>query len=699
MITGRDRIKLIKYAALAVFLAIVCAFVTKGINETKYYKQYGNVTFETDEITGRYHTPYLTLPAGNYTVIIGYNSDADCTVDIGGVRQIMPASKDEGSESFEAYEIPLYSETDVFSISSAGEVPENFRIYEYEIKTDRKYNHDGIYTGVLLFLVFISLLAASYTGFFKKCGKEDLASGLLMTGAVLFASMPLFKDYLVYGHDLMGHLKRIEGLKDAIAEGHFIPLIFPEINNGFGEAGFAYPYFFLYIPALLRLLNVSMPLAYQTLLFLINAATACTAFFAAREITGSKKAALFSCIVYTLFPYRLTDMYVRAALGETLAMTFFPLVIAGIWHILYGEKRKYLILSAGFLGILCSHILSIGLAGLMTIFLLLSGIRALFKDKRWLNLIKSALIVLVFALPYFLMLKSMSPYLNMDAIKVVNFYRYTLYPAQFFMNGANTGTIGDFHDGIGQSMNQGVGIAGGIILLILLYKLLACRERQTGLNRFLISLTWCALVFMYLSSTLCPWDHLNRYALIDTITGMIQFPTRFLTIVSAVISVGAGIAVFDIKKGNEKSGKYEEILPGLSAAVTAVFLLIGASSLIDVYLRQDIFISDIDGGFSRICHIEYCPKDTDTEVFKDVEPHTDGARLTSYKKDGTNVTFNYDRREGRSVLLPLLYYPWYKAVDDEGNRLEVRRGDGARVEVVLNDDKSTGTVNLDYGLF
>ncbi|MFQ9291063.1 MAG: hypothetical protein ACLR3O_01210 [Streptococcus sp.] len=56
------------------------------------------------------------------------------------------------------------------------------------------------------------------------------------------------------------------------------------------------------------------------------------------------------------------NSYYRAAVGETLAMIFLPLVFVGVRLITFGDYKKWWILTLGMLGLVYSHVLSVLLA-------------------------------------------------------------------------------------------------------------------------------------------------------------------------------------------------------------------------------------------------------------------------------------------------------------------------------------------------
>ena len=51
-----------------------------------------------------------------------------------------------------------------------------------------------------------------------------------------------------------------------------------------------------------------------------------------KEITRNKDVAVLAGILYMTFPYHLTDLYTRNALGEYMSFIFIPLVFLGLYN-------------------------------------------------------------------------------------------------------------------------------------------------------------------------------------------------------------------------------------------------------------------------------------------------------------------------------------------------------------------------------
>lgn len=128
------------------------------------------------------------------------------------------------------------------------------------------------------------------------------------------------------------HLGRIIGIRDGLLSGQFPVRIYPFQYYGAGcESTLFYPDLFLYIPALLCLAGVSLVSAVQIFGIFIHLGAAWIMYYSARKMGGSRTTGMLCSIIYILCRYFGHNLYIRFALGETLAMCFFPLAIAGFY--------------------------------------------------------------------------------------------------------------------------------------------------------------------------------------------------------------------------------------------------------------------------------------------------------------------------------------------------------------------------------
>lgn len=191
---------------------------------------------------------------------------------------------------------------------------------------------------------------------------------LLLIGGIALASLPYCADFLYSGHDLKFHTYRIWAAAQSLADGQFPVRIASAGYNGYGSAApLYYCDLFLYLPALLYNAFVPLQVCYQIYAVLVNAATMLLAYYSFARMGRNRLYGAAAAFAYTLCAYRLTNLLLRASVGEYTAMAFLPLVVLGAWAIAGEERpaaRDWLPLAIGMAGIVQSHLLTTELAAL-----------------------------------------------------------------------------------------------------------------------------------------------------------------------------------------------------------------------------------------------------------------------------------------------------------------------------------------------
>lgn len=119
------------------------------------------------------------------------------------------------------------------------------------------------------------------------------------------------------------------------------------------------------------------------------------AYYCATDILKAASPGHLFAIFYVFASYRLTNMAIRFATGEFLAMTFLPLVFYGFYQIMLGNKQKWPSLALGMTLVIYSHVISVYLTVLVLALMWLTGfIFTKQKLARLWALIKSALLTL-----------------------------------------------------------------------------------------------------------------------------------------------------------------------------------------------------------------------------------------------------------------------------------------------------------------
>lgn len=161
------------------------------------------------------------------------------------------------------------------------------------------------------------------------CKKNTIYIYLILAIAGI-VSLPLLAEGVLAGTNLQDALSRIEAIKEGF--GKVLPIrVSPVLSAdyGYGASSFQADVFMV-IPAILRLLGFRMEASYELFLCMINLMTAWVAYHCFQRMSGRKELGLVGSMLYTWCPYRVSDLYINANLGESIAWAFLPIVLLGL---------------------------------------------------------------------------------------------------------------------------------------------------------------------------------------------------------------------------------------------------------------------------------------------------------------------------------------------------------------------------------
>lgn len=524
----------------------------------------------------------------------------------------------------------------------------------------------------------------------KKLGKRKW--GVLIATASL-ASIPLFCLCVFYGHDTLFHLTRIEGLKAGLLSGQFPVRISAVQYNGYGYASSAmYPEFFLYFPALLRLLGLSVSISYCIFWFVINILTAYIAWSSFYGISKSKTAALIGCLLFTLLPYRLISIYVRGAFGEALALTFFPLILWGIYEIFYGNTRRWPIALIGYTGVMQSHVLTTESVIILSILAGLVHLPKLWKERsRLLScilLVFSFILVNLWFLIPFLMLYRLPlwvKYMRSD------FLDHALFPSQlfsiFFRGYGNSYPVSA---GTSQEMSFGIGLGlllGTVFLLYAFAKHLFHSRQKKGLC---LSFFLIALFLYWTTTTLFPWEAIQTlFPQFSSFTS--NLPWRKLGIAGLFLTAAVCIAAAQADTKDIR----RIIVP------IALGTFISAGSFMISFLQSNNPYIVGNSSYEDTADELYLYYGTDLNALNTrgniIEKSDTAILLYGYQKQFTNIHLCYENPLDTEqwIEVPLNYYPGYVAQDADGKDYLLADGQNHIARLIL-PASSSGEVFISY---
>lgn len=552
----------------------------------------------------------------------------------------------------------------------------------------------------LLFWMMGVLVVGVYVVYCLLSGKKsDYREKNLVILAGLFLACwtmePFLNDFLIIGHDLTFHLARIEGISRGIKYGEFPVWINPAQSCGYGYAsGILYPQLFLYPSALLHLAGMSLMNSYKCLVLLINLCTIGVSYFSFKRLFASRCAGVMGMYLYTLCLYRLTDVYVRASIGEALALAFFPLVFLGMYEIVCRDHRKWLWATLAFSAIFESHILSTEIVILFTTVLCLVNIKRFFREpKRLISLCKAALMTVMLNLwqivPFLTYIREPLSILGEPNIYVKDRLLTLSEITQMF-------SAEDFTS-IGALL-----VAGAVLYIVVLVGVVDKSDPKETEIRRIRSLGNISLITAMIATVMTlwffPWELLQKNKLIDRWIQGMQFPWRLLGVASFMLCLVfvAAVVIFWLVKPRY-SGAATVLVCGMSV-VTSMFLLDTASQIEAIESKASVDAVIQEGlGTDPL----YLYQWDDYWKFYDrgyvVEADQEDVwKFSDFRKQGTQLSVTLTAEGAHSdswVEVPLYYYPGYKASLD-GNDAGIERGENGVIRVMLPDSLEKGELRV-----
>ncbi len=635
-------------------------------------------------LSGIYTVP-VVLPEGNYQITFCYEAeDSHCTYEfIENGYPYYAFEYDRGltlqtNNNEQTAFLKTATDAENFQIKILYDGQGSLLLKDIELTSVKEASYFEVLHLVLFFVILDLFLWILYQKYYKKNIESNGKSMFLPVFVIgLLASLPLFSDYLIQGHDLSFHLLRIEGIKEALLSGQFPVRIHPVQFEGYGYAtGVYYPELFLYLPALMRLLNFRVMDAYKFFLFLLNMTTAGISYFSFKKMCNSPKAGLCGSALYTLSLYRMINVYYRSALGESIAMAFIPLVFLGIYEILVSNKEDRVIrrqgmlsLTVGLTGILQSHILSCEMIGIVCAFLAVIYLKKIMKQGRWLNLITcgafTLLLNLWFLVPF---LMSMRENIMVKA-SAGDIAGQALNPVQIFFPLADvTGSNENLLNGMAAEMPFGIGFAVTMSILIIALGIHNWYKKDAKMRcGFGVVCFGLGFVTLWMTTTWFPWLQIDEIGgLFAKVLNMVQYPWRYIGLATILFVMAI---LFYIKDTED-----EKVKNGIGIVLMTIAVFSSCMFAQKLYQNDNVYRVYQEEGVKNLTFgaTEYLYNGTKTENIISTDELVEMQPIiTSFEKSGTNMVLsvNNNSEDAQICYLPVFYYPSYVAYDTNSKEM------------------------------
>jgi hypothetical protein len=526
--------------------------------------------------------------------------------------------------------------------------------------------------------------------------------GLLLFFAGLAVSLPFVSDHVPKGHDLGFHLARILGMATALQHGQFPVRLNETMLYGGGYLSpVIYPELFFYLPGVLCAAGASVLCAYKVLCLFINLATAWAGYQGMRRVFGDKIGFVFS-LLFLLNPYRMNNLFIRAAIGEVLAMAFLPLAAGGLYDLMQGDLRHgFWEAILGITGVFQSHMLTMLMlmlfGGAYVAVYAVSHLRVYFADiKRFLALCAAAvatiLVNLWFLVPFLVYSRwDMGIFTDKRGLGAT-----AITPFQAFMDIYHYGSDISGSETAGE-MSQTIGFAllfAAVLFIVLCLtgKLESDLRQKGGVCLMLGGFAW------FMSTDLFPWDAVQSVSLLNRIFGSFQYAWRFLIGAALLLSAVAAVVFVTLLENRRfcAASVMACLVVGFAATCCSSYLQINDARLKTksdanwehnaIFDGQYLLCSSDSGAVSQRCADGgvICTSDT--------------VSISDYSKAGVNLNFSFANPSGEEMTfqLPLYSYGMHRAYLDDGQALTLTADDSGMLCIVVPAGQSSGTVHVHY---
>lgn len=641
------------------------------------------------------------LPFGVYKYELHYSTNSEWTVSVYTLGENYDDFYAERSGIWD-YKSSTWSYLDVKNIKgtdglSLALVAEDYGECLIDSFTIREYFPWRV--GILLLeaLVFAATLWLWYrVRFWDKSKRLTL---LINAGVVVATCLPMFWLGLetLGGDDYHFHLARIASIVNEISYGHFPVLYQSDASLGSGYLAFVmYGNIFMYIPAFFYAMGLPLSTSLYAYFILVNILTTYLAWICFKTMFSDYRLAIVATALYSLAPYRLTNIYSRATAGELMAMAFFPLVMYGMMRIYRSEGKptlkEVMPLVLGMSGLINCHVLSTEMAAMAIVVYAVLDFRT--TIKRIMSLILAGVITLfgnVFFLLPFVLSYSMPLQCKYEGL-IFNLTTSGLTWEAFVRPFIYVEwSVAELRYYAWDEVMVGLPFTIGFVAFIVIF-IKRCINKRWD-NAFMGRLAILGACSLFLASRYFPWGFFQgRFGFIGNAFTAVQFPWRYLSLVSLFLAPVTAWVLGEIFKGNSRIVAASAIV-GFAVLVTVVFsvqmverryhtiTLSTASALYGdhLYLFDNVALADL-------------------HMTPDLEP-ADGAVVVKRGADEHNTKLFevVSADEDTWITVPIVAYDYMRVTDMvTGATMESKMNEDTGMLSVLAPKGYSGVFGVDY---
>jgi len=473
---------------------------------------------------------------------------------------------------------------------------------------------------------------------------------------ILCTAKYILAEFSLNGDDLYFHCARIIGVADGIRGGQF-PIKY--YNNWLFGAAYLGPIFygdfFLLFPALLVIMGISLKTSYVIYIYIIYFSILIAMYFLAKKYLKNKIFSIICATIFSTSQYIFVDLFFRSAIGESLGIIFFIILLIGIYNMLYEDYSKPWILSIAFIGLFLCHMTMLIISAIVLIFIILFNFKKLLKSKKF--YINS---LIAFGLFLAICLYAIVSFAEMYFSDVYNVSYPWTYPSY------NRLTFKELF-GFKKVYSVGIIFIVPFVLRLFLIKLNDYKKEIKCIDKLII----ISIVIIYLVTKYFPWE------IFDYMFSFIQFPWRLLVIAELCISLAVAMELKILFKSKRSINMVISLLMPIMLSIFCVVFN-------NKYLFHNFKI-DYNSLTTTLSTFEWNPRGVVVDDYLDRNIYNSNGESISYEREEytTKVTFCADS-QSEYYVVPIIYYKGYSAYikqNDERIKLNVESDTNAMIKI------------------
>lgn len=515
---------------------------------------------------------------------------------------------------------------------------------------------------------------------------------IVLLGIVL--TIPLFTMNLSELNEFRIHIIRITNIKETIKQGIFPPFISNNHMMGFGYAlNIFYGPITTYIPILISMITNTNTMALKIFTLFTVILSGITMYICSYEITNKKSVGLISALIYMAAPYKLTDIYVRNAVGEYTAFIFIPMIFLGIYEILRDNKRGNLWLISGASMLILSHTITTIYTAIMAIIYLLLNYKKLKNINIWKNLVIDIIFIIILTSFYTIPIvehKMIGEYniFNPEAMKATGYdvYKNTNDAKEWIRNELSVNKENVYEDFV---FSFGLAMSFLMTITVFCYRKIEKNNRKEYVKFWILS-----LISLILCTKIFPWFIMPHFL------SIIQFAWRMNGFFIFFISIVCGINAYVLANSLKSIRKIVIILIMLVIIILGGF---GAKKYVSKYDKsadkeyeekliktEEISPYNVNRDYMPLKAIKNIPYLVNRNKITDIIRGE--ATITNENKEKLKDRIEVKDVNNATLELPYLFYLGY-TIKLNGNNIKAHESENGFICIDVNED---GIIEVEY---